>query len=98
MRRRADASCLSGQRSNADSNISMGPSVIIKYNNEGGYLVVFRKESTVKSPIFCENQGAESPYPLTARKRMKVAMRIRPQRRVMRLRSSGFISMNGPKA
>ena len=38
-----------------------GPNVIVRYNKEGGYFVVFKKDKMEKAVFFCEDQCAASP-------------------------------------
>lgn len=46
---------LNARKSNA------GPNVMVRYNKEGGYFVVFKKESMVNVVLCCEDQCAASP-------------------------------------
>src|SRR5580693_7129228 len=64
--------------STAHKKSSAGPRVISRYNSDGGYFVVFKNESAVKTADFCVLQGTGSPYKLTPRKTKNAALKPAP--------------------
>src|SRR5580692_11879677 len=71
-----------------------GPSVIRKNSSDGGYLLVFRNESTVKAADFSVLQRTVSPYTLMARSKKKAAVRPRPKAQKKDLPAIGCPTIN----
>ena len=72
--------------SNHASAMIAGPRVINRNNNDGGYFVVFKKESMVNIAFFWFDHFAGSPYMLIARNTMKRAVALPPIASNMRRR------------
>src|SRR5262245_11288853 len=88
----------SGRRaSNQASASSAGPSVIIRKLSDGGYFVVLKNDSTVKSALGCGDQGTGSPYILIARTMKNSTTSVAPIAIVVRRLSRGSRSHTPPK-
>src|SRR5271170_1713007 len=64
--------------STAHRKSSAGPRVISRYNSDGGYFVVFKNDSAVKTVDFWVLQGNGSPYKLIPRKTKNAALKPAP--------------------